>query len=306
MSETQAPPSPTPPRRNAFPILRAFLRLVLVLMIGGFVGLLGYAGLTLAYQQALEPMHQNRAALAQVQGQLSIDEEAAAQMAQRLLTAESAAMQANRTILTLQENQKSQQKVIGAQATALSQMKPALSTLEAGDKESQRRLAAVQKTLAAQEKPLTTLKNDLAVVQVMELLTRSRVYLTQSNFGLAREDILTARQILLGLGDTAPAYQQAAVKSWLQRIDLALGNLPEYPVLAADDLEIAWQLMRMGLPPEHTTTPTPTETPQDTPTPSPTASPSVTILPSASATAIPTTSVTPAWATPIPSRTPTP
>jgi len=304
MSEIQAPPSPTPPRRNAFPILRAFLRLVLVLMIGGFVGLLGYAGLTLAYQQALEPIQQNSAALAQVQGQLSIDEEAAAQMAQRLLTAESAAMQANRTILTLQESQKSQQKVIGAQATALSQIKPALSTLEAGDKEGQQQLAAVQKTLAAQEKPLTTLKNDLAVVQVMELLTRSRVYLTQSNFGLAREDILTARQILLGLRDTAPAYQQAAVKSWLQRIDLALENLPEYPVLAADDLEIAWQLMRMGLPPEHTTTPTRTETPQDTP--SPTASPSVTVTPSTTATAIPTTSVTPAWATPIPSRTPTP
>jgi len=34
----------------------------------------------------------------------------------------------------------------------------------------------------------------------------------------------------------------------LSRLDLVLGNLPDFPVIAVDDLNIAWNLLVLGLP----------------------------------------------------------
>jgi hypothetical protein len=58
------------------------------------------------------------------------------------------------------------------------------------------------------------------------------------------------------------------------RLDLALGNLPAFPVIAADDVDIAWQLMMIGLPESEadviaTFTPTLEATPTFTSTPTP-------------------------------------
>jgi len=58
------------------------------------------------------------------------------------------------------------------------------------------------------------------------------------------------------------------------RLDLALGNMPVFPVIAVDDVDIAWQLMMMGLPESEadviaTFTPRPAPTLTVTPTPEP-------------------------------------
>jgi len=78
-----------------------------------------------------------------------------------------------------------------------------------------------------------------------------------------------------------PAYQTESLAVVLARLDLALGNLPEYPVIAVDDVDIAWNLLIVGLPesaaeaaalaatPTLTPTPDATATPEQTPTPTP-------------------------------------
>jgi hypothetical protein len=59
---------------------------------------------------------------------------------------------------------------------------------------------------------------------------------------------------------------------------MVLGNLPAFPVVAAGDLEIAWQILVSGEAPA-TATPEPTATPtivptlEATPTANPTATP---------------------------------
>jgi hypothetical protein len=66
----------------------------------------------------------------------------------------------------------------------------------------------------------------------------------------------------------------------INQLDLALDKLPDTPILAAQDLEIAWQLLKTGLPSEPTGglgTGTPTVivqdnltlTPESTPSPTP-------------------------------------
>jgi hypothetical protein len=75
-------------------------------------------------------------------------------------------------------------------------------------------------------------------------------------------------------------YQQATLDEIIQRLDLALEYLPQTPILAAEDLEVAWQLLKIGLPesPSEDIDLQPTATPEastaeplaeNTPTPTP-------------------------------------
>jgi hypothetical protein len=65
---------------------------------------------------------------------------------------------------------------------------------------------------------------------------------------LAAGELQAASALLLNLQQQAPVYQQAALDGIIQRLSIAAGNLPARPVLAAEDLEIAWQLLQAGLP----------------------------------------------------------
>lgn len=154
-------------------------------------------------------------------------------------------------------------------------------------------VADLDSQLAASESPLAEFQRELILVKAMEMLTRSRVYLVQNNAGLAKNEVQAARDLLANM--SVPEYQQAALGAMLTRLDQALFNLPDAPILAAEDLEVAWQLLRAGLPQpasmtstaeksmltqEATATPAPasqttseitsTEAPETTPTPTPT------------------------------------
>jgi hypothetical protein len=116
---------------------------------------------------------------------------------------------------------------------------------------------------------LQQLKHEVMTTRALDMLGRARVYLAQSNFGLAKEDIQNARDLLVQLQSET---HEEVLEQVLERLDLALGNLPAFPVVAAGDLEIAWQILISGeavvLPPA----PTPTLVIPFTPTqvPSPT------------------------------------
>lgn len=154
-------------------------------------------------------------------------------------------------------------------------------------------VADLNSQLTASESPLAAFQRELVLIKAMEMLTRSRVYLVQNNVGLAKDEVQAARDLLAGLA--VPEYQQATLEAMLTRLDLALASLPDSPILAAEDLEVAWQLLRAGLPqpasitataeystlteettatptpsPQATSEVTPTDTPEATPTPSPT------------------------------------
>lgn len=132
---------------------------------------------------------------------------------------------------------------------------------------------------------LLELKHEMMFTRSLDTLARARLYLAQSNFGLAETDVQSARDLLADLN--AEKNDEVLTKV-LERLDLALGNLPEFPVVASGDLEIAWQILISGNAPVSTATPTlvpfevSTSTPPATdmtitptafPQPSPTATP---------------------------------
>jgi chromosome segregation ATPase len=138
-----------------------------------------------------------------------------------------------------------------------------------GHTTSLEKLEEMQTTLDAQlkesnDKTLLALKHEVMMTRALDMLARARLYLAQSNFGLAKDDVQFARDLLAELQAN---LNDKVLSEALTRLDLVLGNLPDFPVVASGDLEIAWQILMTG---ELPATATPEPAPIMTVTPNPT------------------------------------
>lgn len=79
---------------------------------------------------------------------------------------------------------------------------------------------------------------DTQIVTAMELLARARLSLFQANYGLAATDVRLADRVLTGINEP-----DVNVLIAVARLDTVASNLPDRPVLAAADLDIAWQIL---------------------------------------------------------------
>ena len=159
------------------------------------------------------------------------------------------------------------------------------------------RIDALDEKIAAHTKTLSTLEEmqvslqesdeatqaelerKVDMLKSMELLSRARLFLYQSNFGLAEQDVQVSRDLLAEIQPDAPEPQDEEIAETIRRLDLVLENLPAFPVVASDDLDIAWHILLTGIPPQEleTSTPeaapesesTPATEPETTPTPTP-------------------------------------
>ncbi|MGB2954642.1 MAG: hypothetical protein WBB64_01605 [Anaerolineales bacterium] len=118
----------------------------------------------------------------------------------------------------------------------------------------------------------SSINQDLDLLRILELLSRANQYLLHSNFGLAEETLITAKLALLNLQESLPDFQQEVISNMLNLVDQVIVDLPAKPALAAEKLELAWQLGINGLPQlkgDGNTTPTPYIQPSLTSTPTP-------------------------------------
>jgi hypothetical protein len=114
----------------------------------------------------------------------------------------------------------------------------------AGDMEQMAtQVAALETSLAGGDAPTQRLGRQLQLIRVMELLTRARLWLIQNNVGLAADEVRSARAVLEQMAAEAPEAEAATLTPILERLDLALTDLQFAPIVAADDLEIAWRLL---------------------------------------------------------------
>jgi hypothetical protein len=187
-------------------------------------------------------------------------------------------------------NQQAQQaealKELGSRAEMLEAEVSAQNRSLAALGEIQTALVKMQAEQQADKQALNSeLDRQIKILRGMELLSRARLFLYQSNFGLAKADVQAARDILAVAQASATEPLAKELAEVVQRLDLCLSRLPDYPVAASDDLDIAWQVLLQGIPPVVTWTPTPTpqatieitETPAATITLEPAVSPTATI-----------------------------
>lgn len=215
--------------------LRALLRLIVIFLVIGGIGAALYYGLPFLNEKLIVPVEQNTAQIDQLASEV--------EALQTQLT------ETNGRVEALE-------KSIEAHTASLTKLDEIQAALET-------------KILSAQDETLLELKHEVMMTRALDMLGRARLYLAQSNFGLAREDVQSAHDLLVELQIET---DNEVLKQVISRLNLALNNLPAFPVVASGDLEIAWQILISGeapMPPTATFTPTPAALETSTPTPLP-------------------------------------
>lgn len=158
------------------------------------------------------------------------------------------------------------------QAMALTALAPRMETLSGSINSQTTALAALEGTQislqAGDENRQAELKQQVTLLKSMELLSRARLFLYQSNFGLAKQDVQAARDLLAGIQASPFQLTGNNLAEVVQRLDLTLSRLPDFPVAASDDLDIAWQILLQGQA-QRTPTPSPLTPGETTPSPTP-------------------------------------
>lgn len=89
----------------------------------------------------------------------------------------------------------------------------------------------------------TAAARQVSQLKSMELLSRARLFLYQANYGLAEQDIVAARDLIANAPVSDVVTDTILKGELLLRLDKAAEALPDLPVAAVDDLNIAWQLL---------------------------------------------------------------
>jgi hypothetical protein len=261
------PSGARPPRRT----LALILRLMLFVVVVAGLAAAAYFAWPKVYARYILPVQNNiaRVAVLETHQQASQDQLftlqtqlpalATSQAGQsQLLTAQASRMD------VLEGSIKEHSQALAAsqaeQAAAFTTLAPRVDKLDGFIKEHSQALIALQSTQtglqAGDIKGQAELGQQVTLLKSMELLSRSRLFLYQSNFGLAKQDIQAARDLLAGLLALPDHPLDQNLAEVVQRLDQTLARLPDFPVAASGDLDIAWQILLGGqIPPSATPTP---------------------------------------------------
>ncbi len=209
--------------------IRALFRLIALALVIGGIGAGLYYGLPFLNDKLIVPVERNTARIAELSQQI-------------------ASLQTQIDEMTMR---------VDALDTTIATHTAMLAQLE------EMQLSLESQFNNGNEKLALELKREIKITRVIEFLSRARLYLSQSNFGLAKEDVKSARDLLAEVQAENPEYKTDGLNQVMARLDLALGNLPAFPVIAVGDVDIALQLLMDSLPEgaaevEITASPTPT------------------------------------------------
>lgn len=277
MSSDPQPTTPFVLALQAF--LRGLGRLLVIVLLVGLIAAAFYYALPLVYRELVLPVRETSARLDALSEQITNDRTTmniqlkAVQARLNQLEITNAA--SNAKTADIQSGLESLRKDLGELQTSLErldQLEKDLKAMDTRQAQSAGLLATLEEGFRAPGGKLDSLRREVETLKAMNLLTRAEVNLAQNNFGLAKNDVMAARDVLLAMHGSLPEDEKANVTAWIARLDLALANLPAFPLIAANDLEAAYQMLALGvLPPPPTPGPiTATPTPWITPTPSPT------------------------------------
>ena len=234
-------------------VLRALLRLVLLVLLIIGVGAAIYYGAPYLRDKFIAPVEQNTTRVNELENEIANLQTQLTEINAQLIEANNQIIETNNRIDTLEQS-------IDAHTASLEKLAGMQATLETQLQEND-------------NKALLALKHEIVLTRILDMVARARLYLAQSNFGLAKEDAQAARDLLTGLQTESndEVLNQAGT-----RLDLALGNLPAFPVVASGDLEIAWQILMTG---ETIATATPEPVATGTPLPEATVEATATVTP---------------------------
>ena len=193
-------------------VSRILLRLLLVVLLGVVLGAGTYSGVALAIRQIGAPTREN---------------------ADRIVALEAQVAEAETRLDVQQSTMAELQARLDDQGSGQDRLARQLTTLN--DK-----LEALTQRIEA-DPPAADLQRDLQLTQAMLSLVRARLWLVENNLGLAIAEVERARALLLPLAEAQPG--EGKFEAAIERLDFALVELNTRPLVAADDIEIAWKLL---------------------------------------------------------------
>jgi tetratricopeptide (TPR) repeat protein len=281
--------------RGLVSILRFLIRLifVVVLAIGLGVGIyyaFAYA-LPALQRRYIQPVEENTERLDQLEAQHEQRGKLLGTYQARLADLETQNDSYKATLTMLESWQADNSTALATQTVALATLQPlpdTVLTLDAASAAMQSELEAIAADVKAQAEEIEALsvedegrseriaaiERDLQVLEVMEFLTRARLYLSQGNFEQAEANIEAGVDVLAALDAAQSSEQEGRYAQAITQLEEALDVLPGNPVAATDRVDGAWQILVQAtesastpVSPTETATPkvsaTPTQTPSE-------------------------------------------
>ena len=202
---------------------RVFRFLFWLVVIAGIIGGLGagiYYGLPYIQKNFIQPLNVNTAQIRQI----------ATEQAESMEGLDAQLEELDSRVGSIEVQLETLQGDIEEKDALISQLEEQLATLDEQIHENQDALAI-------------QIRDNLTITYVLELVARARLHLDQSNYGIAKTDVQTALEHLESLSGTFEEDRQIQVEKAVNRLELAESILPDFPVVAANDLDIAWYLL---------------------------------------------------------------
>ncbi len=247
------------------------LRIIVVLILGIGLGAGAYYGIPKLYRDFIAPVQENSQRLDQMEQNLTSSNEMVEtqmdQLEERLVDLEGRLAIQAEDLAALEarvERLRSVQDEHADEVSELALLPGDVSEVELTILGLADRVDELEAELAALGIPAHQLHYQLQLVRTMSLLTRARVSLIHDNLGLASEDISAAAAVLNAMIEQGTPEEIDTLESIVKRLDLALDDVRQSPVIAADELEIAWKLLIEAT--DYSVMPTATVTPTSQPT----------------------------------------
>jgi hypothetical protein len=238
---------------------RGLLRLVLVLLIGILIGTGLYFGFLFVYQQLVIPTQQNAIEIQNLNTRVNQNWE--------ILTERNTDLDLRVSVLEGDLEKKAIQ--ISELSTEIEQNAADLDAFQIKFRDMNEQLDKYDKlilNLIKQDeifvvydeefqksldnlqidRKLQPVYQDITLFKVLLQINRSRLYLLQDNYGIAKDELILAKELLNSLLSTASPDQEEIISLWDARLNLAISHLPTNPILANDDLDILWKMMANG------------------------------------------------------------
>lgn len=272
-SETSTPSSASGCSTAVVTFVRAFVRLLAVLLFGGLIGVAIYFGVPYLYRQFVQPVEVNslkidileekvdqhnqllnnqlgtlQARLESLEGQRDSNRERLSELQSEIAGLETAletTSEANASQAEVLENLEMDLASLQAILRRVNQILDEHNRTIAG---AQNEIATLGEALAEAGTPIDSLRREIELVKAMELLTRARLSLFRNDTTSAMEETRMAQALLIRVRESAPPFQQEVLQAIITRLSLAAQGLVDAPLIATEDLELAWQLLLRGLP----------------------------------------------------------
>jgi len=235
-------------------LLRIVLRFLVVIIVGVALGIGAYYGVPALYRDFIEPIQTNSeriAALEESDARVQVDfREKNSELLSDLAQVEGEVAQLHEDLSELAAAKEGLTSRVEDLAKALEdhqKWSARIDDLEGRNRTLEARFSTLEESLDGEDVPYDRLEVQIQLLRAMELVTRARFWMIQGNLGKASDDLTIAKGVLETL--EADTVEDESLFLIIDRLDQVLLEISLTPILAADDLEIVWQLLLLATEP---------------------------------------------------------